>query len=76
MADHGYMAKIGVDTSGLRNSLREINADLRSTDAELYKVNTSIKKAERAGTESSDILKQKEELLQKGIAETSENWSS
>ena len=66
------MAKIGVDTSGLRNSLRDINADLRNTDSELHKVNSSIKKAERAGTESSDILKQKEELLKTAVSETTE----
>ena len=72
MADHGYMARIGVDTSGLRNSLREINTDLRSTDTELHKVNSSIKKAERSGTESAELLSQKDELLKKAIEETSE----
>lgn len=70
MAQYGYMAKIGVDTTGLQSGLKEINSSLRSTDSELYKVNKSIKTAAQAGTDSSAMLKQKEDILNEAIAET------
>lgn len=66
------MAKIGADTSGLQSALKDINSSLKSTDSELYKVNKSIKSAEQAGTDRTDILKQKEEVLGQAISETSE----
>jgi TP901 family phage tail tape measure protein len=70
MAGYGYMAKIGADTTDLQRGLKEINSSLRSTDSELYKVNKSIKTAAQAGTDSSAMLKQKEDILNEAIAET------
>lgn len=72
MASYGYMAKIGMDTSGLQAGLKNINSSLKSTDSELYKVNKSIKTATQAGTDRSDLLKQKEDVLKEAISETSQ----
>lgn len=69
---YGYMAKIGADTSGLQTALKQINSSLRTTDNELFKVNSSIKSAEKAGTDSAELLKQKEEVLNNAINETSQ----
>ena len=72
MAQYGYMAKIGVDATGVQNGLKEINSSLRSTDSELYKVQKSIKSAQQAGTDRSVLLKQKEDVLKDAISETSQ----
>lgn len=69
---YGYMAKIGADTSGLQTALKQINSSLKATDNELYKVNRSIKSAEQAGTDSAELLKQKEEVLNNAINETAQ----
>ena len=71
MAQYGYMAKIGMDTSGLQAGLKNINSSLKATDSELYKVQKSIKSAQQAGTDRSDLLKQKEEVLKNAISDTS-----
>lgn len=72
MANYGYMAKIGADTSGLQAGLKDINNSLKATDNELYKVNKSIKTATQAGTDRSDLLKQKEDILKNAISETTQ----
>lgn len=72
MASYGYMAKIGADTSGLQAGLKDINNSLKATDNELYKVNKSIKTATQAGTDRSDLLKQKEDILKNAISETTQ----
>ena len=69
---YGYMAKIGMDTSGLQSALKDINSSLKSTDSELYNVRKSIKSAEQAGTDRTDLLKQKEDVLGNAISETAE----
>ena len=66
------MAKIGADTSGLQSALKDINSSIKSTDSELYNVQKSIKTAEKAGTDRSDLLKQKEDVLGNAISETAE----
>ena len=66
------MAKIGMDTSGLQSALKDINSSLKSTDSELYNVRKSIKSAEQAGTDRTDLLKQKEDVLGNAISETAE----
>lgn len=71
-SNYGYMAKIGADTSDLQRGLKEINSSLKSTDSELYKVNKSIKTATQAGTDSAELLKQKEEVLNNAINETAQ----
>lgn len=72
MANYGYMAKIGADTSDLQRGLKDINSSLKATDSELYKVQKSIKSAQQAGTDRSDLLKQKEDVLKDAISETSQ----
>ena len=72
MATYGYMAKIGADTSDLQRGLKDINSSLKATDSELYKVQKSIKSAQQAGTDRSDLLKQKEDVLKDAISETSQ----
>ncbi|MBQ4312050.1 MAG: hypothetical protein II773_10695, partial [Oscillospiraceae bacterium] len=69
---YGYMAKIGADTSDLQRGLKDINSSLKATDSELYKVQKSIKSAQQAGTDRSDLLKQKEDVLKDTISETSQ----
>ena len=69
---YGYMAKIGADTSDLQRGLKDINSSLKATDSELYKVQKSIKSAQQAGTDRSDLLKQKEDVLKDAISETSQ----
>ena len=69
---YGYMARIGADTSGLQAGLKDINNTLKATDNELYKVNKSIKTATQAGTDRTDLLKQKEDVLKEAISETSQ----
>ena len=70
-SNYGYMAKIGADTSDLQRGLKDINSSLKATDSELYKVNKSIKTAAQAGTDSSEMMKQKEDILNNAISETS-----
>ena len=70
MAQYGYMAKIGMDTSGLQAGLKQINSSLKTTDRELYNVKNSIKSAEKAGTDRTDLLRQKETVLGNAIDET------
>lgn len=72
MAAYGYMAKIGADTSGLQSALKDINSSIKSTDSELRKVKSSIKEAEQAGTDRSDLLKQKEDVLGSAVSDTAE----
>lgn len=72
MASYGYMAKIGADTSGLQTALKQINSSLKATDNELNNVKRAITKAEQAGTDSAELLKQKEEVLNNAINETSQ----
>lgn len=72
MASYGYMAKIGADTSGLQAGLKQINSSLKATDNELNNVKRAITKAEQAGTDSAELLKQKEEVLNNAINETAQ----
>lgn len=72
MAKYGYMAKIGADTSGLQSALKDINSSLAATDREINATNKAISAAERAGVDSSDVRKQKEEELQEAIDKTAQ----
>ena len=72
MAKYGYMAKIGADTSGLQSALKDINSSLAATDREINTTNKAISAAEKAGVDSSDVRKQKEEELQEAIDKTAQ----
>ena len=72
MAKYGYMAKIGADTSGLQSALKDINSSLAATDREINATNKAISAAEKAGVDSSDVRKQKEEELQEAIDKTAQ----
>lgn len=65
---YGYMAKIGADTSGLQNALKNVEADARNISAELRAVNEGLK----FDPGNTDLLKQKQDLLAQSIENTSQ----
>lgn len=70
MAQYGYMAKIGADTSGLQSALKDLHSQLSSIDREINSTNKSIKAAEAAGTSSFEMLSQKSTVLLDAVAAT------
>ena len=63
---NGITVDIGGNTSELKKSLSEVNKDIKSTQTELNKV----KKALKADPGNSEMLAQKQMLLQKEISQT------
>lgn len=70
--NYGYTAKIGIDTSGMAEGLKEIDGILKDTQKQLNETNRSIKKAEAAGTDSSEAVAEKIRLMSK-LSETAYN---
>lgn len=68
MAQYGYMAKIGADTSGLQSALKNINSQLKETDREINATNRSIRAAEASGGNSFEMLAQKSTELMNAVA--------
>lgn len=65
---YGYMAKIGADTSGLQNALKNVEADARNISMELRTVNEALK----FDPGNTELLKQKQDLLAQSIENTSQ----
>lgn len=64
MADkYGYMAKIGVDTSGLDYALKDIDGEIKNLESSLKSVEKSIEAAEAVGIDASDQQKAKFDIL-------------
>lgn len=72
MAQYGYMAKIGADTSGLQSALKNVNSQLKETDREINATNRSIRAAEASGSDSFEMLSQKSTELGNAIALTNQ----
>ena len=70
MAQYGYMAKIGADTSGLQSALKDVNSQLSAIDREINATNKALKTAGTAGTDSFEMLNQKSTELCNAIAAT------
>lgn len=62
----GITVEIGGDTSGLQNSLKAVNKDINTTQAQLKDVNKLLK----LDPGNIDLLKQKQDLLSRAVAET------
>lgn len=76
MANYGYMAKIGGDTSGLQKALKGLDTDLRGLDREINATNKSIKAANQTGIDSTEMYRQKETELAAVIEKTKEKLDS
>lgn len=63
----GITVEIGGDTSGLQNSLKSVNKDINTTQAQLKDVNKLLK----MDPGNIDLLRQKQDLLNRAVAETS-----
>lgn len=70
MAQYGYMAKIGADTSGLQSALKDVNSQLSAIDREINATNKALRNAGTAGTDSFEMLNQKSTELCNAIAAT------
>lgn len=70
MAQYGYMAKIGADTSGLQSALKDVNSQLSAIDREINATNKALKNAGTAGTDSFEMLNQKSTELCNAVAAT------
>lgn len=70
MAQYGYMAKIGADTSGLQSALKNVDSQLSAIDREINATNKALKNAGTAGTDSFEMLNQKSTELCNAIAAT------
>lgn len=69
---YGYLARIGVDTSGLQQGLREVDAQIRSTDTEINQINRTLRQAQQAGTDTTQIMAQRQQVLNQQYEQTSE----
>lgn len=63
----GITVEIGGDTSGLQNSLKSVNKEINTTQAQLKDVNKLLK----MDPGNIDLLRQKQDLLNRAVAETS-----
>ncbi|MGN1415463.1 MAG: phage tail tape measure protein, partial [Oscillospiraceae bacterium] len=68
MAQYGYMAKIGADTSGLQSALKDVNSQLSAIDREINATNKALRNAGTAGTDSFEMLNQKSTELCNAVA--------
>ena len=63
----GITVEIGGDTTGLQNSLKSVNKEINTTQAQLKDVNKLLK----MDPGNIDLLRQKQDLLNRAVAETS-----
>lgn len=64
----GITLEIGGDTSGLQNSLKNVNRDLNSTQSQLRDVERLLK----LDPSNVDLLRQKQEMLSRAVEQTSD----
>lgn len=70
---YGYMATIGADTSGIREALKDVEAEAKGITAELKAVNEGLK---LDGGDNTENLKAKWDLLAKAIENTQSKLNS
>ena len=63
----GITVEIGGDTTGLQSSLKSVNKEINTTQAQLKDVNKLLK----MDPGNIDLLRQKQDLLNRAVAETS-----
>lgn len=73
MADkYGYMAKIGIDTSGLQTSIKDVDTAVKSLSREMKAVDSVIAQS----GESAEMTAQKNELYSQKIAKLTEKLTA
>ena len=75
-SNYGYLAKIGIDTSGMQAGLKSLNTSLAATDREIRATNKAIKAASDAGVDSTELYRQKQDELTSAIGETQEKLNA
>ncbi len=76
MANYSYMAKIGIDTSGLEAGLKQANTEISTLDRSLKNINSSIKAVESTGGDTLELLQEKEGLLTEEVMKTAEKYEA
>jgi len=69
---YGYTVGIGMDTSGLQVGLKTIDGNLRDFAAELKDTEKALKALEQSGQDSSEMMANKQEILNKIYQQTQE----
>ena len=64
---YGYMAKIGIDTTGVQQGLAEADAAMRTSSREMREVNNVI----REGGNSAEMAAQRNQLYAEQISQLS-----
>ena len=58
--DYGYMARIGVDTSGLDAALRDSQRELKNAEDGIKRLDKVISDTEKNGGDSTELLAKRE----------------
>lgn len=69
---YGYMAKIGIDTSGLQTSIKDVDTAVKSLSREMKAVDSVIAQS----VESAEMTAQKNELYSQKIAKLTEKLTA
>ena len=64
---YGYMAKIGVDTSGLQKDLADVNSYISETSRSISATEKAIKAAGQNGQDATELWKNQQQLLNKAF---------
>lgn len=64
---YGYMAKIGVDTSGLQKDLADVNSYISETSRSISATEKAIKAAGQNGQDAAELWKNQQQLLNKAF---------
>lgn len=64
---YGYMAKIGVDTSGLQKELADVNSYISETSRSISATEKAIKAAGQNGQDATELWKNQQQLLNKAF---------
>lgn len=64
---YGYMAKIGVDTSGLQKDLADVNSYISETSRSISGTEKAIKAAGQNGQDATELWKNQQQLLNKAF---------
>lgn len=64
---YGYMAKIGVDTSGLQKDLADVNNYISETSRSISATEKAIKAAGQNGQDATELWKNQQQLLNKAF---------